>query len=314
MSRSIGKITYLGLSLLLALSLLVAGCGQSKPAEKKDSAAGGQKVIKFGVPTPLSAPGDYKAGEINSNTLKMAQEQINNAGGINGAKIELVIGDDQGNTSKGVSLVQKMITEDKVSAILGPWHGSVALAQAKVADEKKVPILIHYSWPDEITSMHSDYIFRVSPFNSEIADLLVPFVKGQNYKNIAIMAEDSSYGTGFGNAMKKAVEKEGIKATLVVFPSNSMDLTPQLMDLKRANPQPELLVVASVYQPMYLIPKQAKEVGLNAQVMAGWDYPSWSQDFWKTVGDAGKGILYPAFYSPKITLSPMGEKFKTDYK
>jgi len=315
--RKVGRISVLVFSLIMALALVLSGCGGSKPAEKKDApAGGGDKVVKIGVPTPMSAPGDYKSGEINLNTLKMGAEQINAAGGVNGSKIELVIGDDQGNTSKGVSLVQKMISEDKVCAILGPWHGSVALAQAKVADEKKVPIMLHYSWPDEITAMHSDYVFRTSPFNSEIADLLIPYLKSKNYKTIAVLAEDSSYGTGFGSAMKKAAEKEGMAATLVVFPSNAIDFTPQLMDLKRAKPQPELLIVASVYQPMYLIPKQAHEVGLSpkTQIMAGWDYPSWSPDFWKTVGEAGKGILYPAFESASMNLTPLGQKFKKDYK
>jgi branched-chain amino acid transport system substrate-binding protein len=309
--------------LALVMLLIATACSNSQSSSQPQGSnqsegsqnQGSSDPIKIGVPTPLSAPGDYKAGEINVNVAKLAQEHINSAGGINGRNIELVISDDQGNVAKGVSLVQSMITKDKVSAIVGVWHGSVAQAQVKVADEHKVPILLHYSWPDEITQMHSDYVFRVSPFNSQIAQLIAPFIAEQGYKNVVVMAEDSSYGIGFSKALEKAGAASGFNVQTIVFPSDSTDLSPELLKLKQGN-QPDLLVVASVYQPMYLIPKQAGEVGLlpDTQILAGWDYPSWSEEFWPTVGEYGKGILYPSFYAPQLTLSELGQKFKEDYK
>jgi branched-chain amino acid transport system substrate-binding protein len=299
---------------ILIVALAISGCAQKQVSQESQS--GTDETIKLGVPTPLSAPGDYKSGEINVNTLKLAQEQVNSEGGVNGRKIELVIADDQGNVSKGVTLVQNMINKDKVSAILGVWHGSIAQAQVKVADKSKVPILLHYSWPDDITQLHSDYVFRVSPFNSEIAQLIGPFIKEKGFKNVVVTAEDSSYGTGFSKAMEKVGTESGFKVTTVIFPSDSTDLSPELLKLKQMPEQPDLLIVASVYQPMYLIPKQAGEVGLlpKTQIMAGWDYPSWSTEFWPTVGDAGKGILYPSFYAPQLTLTSLGTKFKEAYK
>lgn len=301
------------LVVFIVLGLVLSGCGQATKTSS-GTASSESSVIKFGVTTPMSAPGDVKSGEININTLKLAQKEINDQGGINGKKVELVIGDDAGNSAKGVSLVQKFITEDKVSAILGAWHGSVAQAQSKVAADNKVPFLLHYSWPDEITAMHSDYIFRVSPYNSQIAQLLTPFIK-EHYKNVAVMAEDSAFGTGIADALKAQGEKNGFNVTTRVFPSSSMDLSPQLLELKNLNPRPDLLLIASVYQPMYIIPKQAKEVGLTpgTQLMAAWDYPSWDTEFWKTAGEGGKGILYPAFYYDKMNLSDLGKHFKEAY-
>jgi branched-chain amino acid transport system substrate-binding protein len=313
--------------LTLVLLIALAACGNSSTGGQSQGGGqsgggsgqnqgGGGDPIKIGVPTPLSAPGDYKAGEINVNTVKLAQEHINNAGGINGRNVELVISDDQGNVAKGVSLVQSMITKDNVSGIVGVWHANVALAQVKVADEQKVPILLHYSWPDEITQMHSDYVFRVSPFNSQIAQLIAPFIVEQGYKNVAIMAEDSSYGIGFSKALEKAGQENGFNVETIVISSDSTDLSPELLKLKQKSPQPDLLVVASVYQPMYLIPKQAGDVGLypDTHILAGWDYPSWSEEFWPTVGEYGKGIMYPSFYAPQLTLTELGRKFKEDYK
>lgn len=311
------SITFLLLASIV-LTISTTACKRPSPGpsdEVSTKPPTPTEPIKIGVPTPLSPPADFKAGQINVNTLKLAANEVNRLGGVLGRQIELVIGDDEGNASKGVSLVQKMITQDKVSAILGVWHGSVALAQAKVAAQYKVPIIIHYSWPDEITAEHSDYIFRIGPFNSEIAQLLVPFIKEKGYKHVAVMAEDSSYGLGFSEALKKEGQKEGFQVTVKVFPSQALDLRPQLLELKNMSPRPDLLIVASVYQPMYLIPKQAFEVGLapQTQVMAGWDYPGWSAEFWKTVGQAGKGIMYPAFYHAEMTLTERGKKFKEAY-
>lgn len=301
------KITLTALLILtLAFGQMLTGCGSGS--------TGSTDPIKIGVTTPLSAPGDTVSGQINVNTLKLAAQEINDNGGVDGRQVELVIGDDAGNTAKGVSLIQKFATEDKVSAILGAWHGSVAQAQSVAATKYKVPFLLHYSWPDEITSAHSDFVFRVSPYNSEIASLLVPFIQEKGYKNIAVVAEDSSYGTGFSDALKAEGKNNGFDVTVRIVSSTTLDPSPQLLELKNMNPQPDLLVVASVYQPMYTIPKQARAVGLKCQILAGWDYPSWDAEFWPNVGSAGVGIMYPSFYSESMTLSDLGKDFKEAYK
>ena len=318
------------IAILVLVTPLVAACGATpepaqptaapQAAEPTTAAeptaaepAASSEPIKIGVTTPLSPPADVQAGEINVNTVKLAIQHLNEQGGALGRQFQEVIVDDMGDTATGVSAVTKLISEDKVSAIVGAWHGSVALAQSQVAAEQKVPILLHYSWPDDITAMHSDFVFRVSPYNSQIAALLIPFMKEQGYKNVAVMAEDSAYGTGFADGLTKVAAAEGIEVTTRVFPAESMDLSPQLLELKSLTPPVDLLVVAAVYQPMYLIPKQAREVGLECDIMAGWDYPGWSPDFWATAGEAGVGVFFPTFYSTALNLTPLGTKFKEAY-
>jgi branched-chain amino acid transport system substrate-binding protein len=275
---------------------------------------GGQTadVVKLGLVTPLSAPGDYESGQINVKTAELAVDELNQKGGILGKKVILVKADDEGKPAVGVTAVQRMIANDKVSAIVGAWHSSVALAQAKVSDRMGVPMFFHYSWTDDLTAQHSDYIFRVSPFNSEIAALLVPFLIGKGYKNIAVMHETTAYGTGFADALAKLAGERGINVTQIGFPAEAQDLKPQLLELKSMKPRPELLVVSSVYQAMYLVPKQAHEIGLapETEVLAGWDYPGWSPEWWEVMGDKGVGVMYPTFSCAKLTLTSLGEHFK----
>ena len=268
--------------------------------------------IKIGLVTPLSAPGDYEAGKINVQTVELAVEQLNQKGGILGRKVVLVKADDEGKPAVGATAVQRLIANDKVSAIVGAWHGSVAVAQAKIADKMGVPIFFHYSWPDDLTTMHSNYVFRISPYNSQIAGLVVPFLVQKGFKNVAVMHETTAYGTGFAEALAKAGKAKGINVTLKGFPSEAQDLKPQLLELKAMKTKPDLLVVSSVYQAMYLIPKQAYEVGLapDTKILAGWDYPGWSPEWWEVMGEKGVGVMYPTFDSPKLKLMSLGEQFK----
>jgi branched-chain amino acid transport system substrate-binding protein len=289
----LGLIVFLGI-----FTLLPSG---SKAAE-----------IKIGLVTPLSAPGDYEAGKINVQTVELAVEELNRKGGILGSKVVLVKADDEGKPAVGVTAVQRVIGNDKVSAIVGAWHGSVALAQAKIADKMGVPMFFHYSWPDDLTTMHSNYVFRVSPYNSQIANLLIPFVVQKGFKNIAVLHETTAYGTGFADAFVKACKEKGINMVQKGFPAESQDLKPQLLELKAMKTKPDLLVVSSVYQAMYLIPKQAYEVGLapDTKILAGWDYPGWSPEWWEVMGEKGVGVMYPTFYSSKLKLMSLGEQFK----
>ena len=268
--------------------------------------------IKIGLVTPLSAPGDYEAGKINVQTVELAVDELNRKGGILGSKVVLVKADDEGKPAVGVTAVQRVIGNDKVSAIVGAWHGSVALAQAKIADKMAVPMFFHYSWPDDLTTMHSNYVFRVSPYNSQIANLLIPFVIQKGFKNIAVLHETTAYGTGFADAFVKAAKEKGINMVQKGFPAESQDLKPQLLELKAMKAKPDLLVVSSVYQAMYLIPKQAYEVGLapDTKILAGWDYPGWSPEWWEVMGEKGVGVMYPTFYSSKLKLMSLGEQFK----
>jgi branched-chain amino acid transport system substrate-binding protein len=274
-----------------------------------------EDVIKIGLITPLSAPGDYKSGDINVKTAELAVEELNTKGGILGKKVVVVKADDEGKPAVGVVAIKRMIATEKVSAIVGLWHSSVAVAQAKVATQMGVPIMLHYSWTDQLTEGQSEYIYRVGPFNSEIANLLLPYLVKSGFKTIAVMYETTAFGTGFADATAKVAEAKGIKVYKIDFPAEATDLTPQLLVLKAKDPSPEVLIVAAVYQAMNLIPKQAFEIGLAPKcgILACWDWPTYP-DFWEIMGEKGVGVTYATFESAKLKLSPLGEHFKKAFK
>ncbi|HDI07873.1 MAG TPA: hypothetical protein ENF76_05880 [Candidatus Bathyarchaeota archaeon] len=304
------KVKYVAVAVIIIAIVIAAAVYffyLPKPAE----------TIKIGLTTPLSSPGDYKSGEINKKTAELAIKHINEEGGVLGKNLSLVVADDQGKVDVGVSAVERLITEENVVAIVGIWHSSVALAQKEKCIEYGVPIFAHYTWADDFTADHSEWVFRVSPYNSEIAKLILPYIVDEGYEHVAVMAEDTDYGLGFANAFKTEAEAEGINVTIVEFPYDATDLRSQLTELKNMANPPDLLLIASVYEAGYVIPVQAYEVGLapDCDIMAGWDYPGWSPEWWETTGEYGVNVTYPTFYHPeKLSLTSIGQKFRNDYK
>jgi len=270
-------------------------------------------TIKLGLVTPLST-GDFRSGKINVQTVELAVEELNAKGGILGKKVEVVIADDEGKPASGVIAIKRMIASQKVSAVVGLWHSSVAVAQEKVATQMQVPIMLHYSWTDDLTAGHSDYVYRVGPFNAEIAQLAMPYIK-KNFKNMAIMYETNAFGTGFAKYLEKIAKADGINVYSIGYPQEATDLKPQLLELKAKSPRPELLVIAAVYEATNLIPKQAYEIGLapEMQILCSWDWPTYPA-FHEILGDKGVGVTYATFESDELKLSPLGEKFKKAYK
>jgi branched-chain amino acid transport system substrate-binding protein len=263
--------------------------------------------------TPLST-GDFRSGKINVQTVELAVEELNAKGGILGKKVEVVTADDEGKPAAGVIAIKRMIASEKVSAVVGLWHSSVAVAQEKVATQMQVPILLHYSWTDDLTAGHSDYVYRVGPFNAEIAQLALPYIE-KNFKTMAIMYETNAFGTGFAGYLEKIAKAKGISVYSIGYPQEATDLKPQLLELKAKSPKPELLVIAAVYEATNLIPKQAYEIGLapEMQILCSWDWPTYPA-FQEILGDKGVGVTYATFESDKLKLSPLGENFKKTYK
>src|SRR4030042_2910877 len=113
--------------------------------------ADAQDVIKIGIVAPLSAPGGVETGQALVDGAKIAAEEINAGGGLLGRKLELVIGDTSGQPEKGTAVMERLITLDKVVAVGGEAHSSVALAEIEVAHRYGIPIVIAEAWSDSVT-------------------------------------------------------------------------------------------------------------------------------------------------------------------
>lgn len=268
--------------------------------------------IVLGLVSPLSEPGDARSGEAIKKTADLWVKMTNDAGGIIGRKVKLAVYDDQGKVEVGVTGTERAITENKASAILGVWSSSVTLGEMEVAKAYNVPLLTFYSWSDEITEKNYPQVFRIGPYNSQIAAQMVPFVKERGYKKVVVLAEDTAYGLGFAKAFEAAAKAlPDLSLEVVQFQAQTQDLTAHMS--KIAASKPDAVIVQTVFAATNLSIKQGREVGLKADIITGWDWPL-LPDFWSTVGEAGVGVIYPTFSDPSMTVTPVGKAFIDSYK
>src|SRR5512136_699870 len=151
-------------------------------------------AVKVGVVLPLTGA-EAKFGEIEKRSFDMALEEINAKGGIKGEPLELIVEDDTGRPDVGRSVVEKLITKDKVVMVGGGYSSSVTYAVAGVCQQNKMPFLVNTGAADNITSSGWDYIFRLNPPVSEYAgaieSMLTEVIKP---KTVGILHENTLFG------------------------------------------------------------------------------------------------------------------------
>ena len=156
-------------------------CARRLGAMLLGGAAAAQDTIKIGVTQPLTgafaASGNYVA-----QGAKIAEEEINKAGGVLGKKIQLIVEDNKSNPTEAVATAEKLIVRDKVPVMLGAWSSTLTLAVMPKLEEYKVPMLVETSSSGKITTSGNPYIFRISPTSEMEAKAFTPLFKKHEHQ------------------------------------------------------------------------------------------------------------------------------------
>jgi branched-chain amino acid transport system substrate-binding protein len=225
-------------------------------------------AVKVGVVLPLTGA-EAKFGEIEKRSFDMALEEINAKGGIKGEPLELIVEDDTGRPDVGRSVVEKLITKDKVVMVGGGYSSSVTYAVAGVCQQNKMPFLVNTGAADNITSSGWDYIFRLNPPVSEYAgaieSMLTEVIKP---KTVAILHENTLFGTSGAKSFDETCKKLGYKVLLKEgYESGGIDFKPILVKVRQLNP--DILYMVSYIMDASLLMKQAKELKLTPKMFIG---------------------------------------------
>jgi branched-chain amino acid transport system substrate-binding protein len=290
----------------LGLGAFLAGAG----------AAGAAEPIKIGAPIAMSAPGSVAQGKEVRDGLTIAQEMLNKKGGVLGRKVEILYEDHQGIPEKGRAAVEKLITRDQVVAITGEHASSVTLADIEVAHRYNIPLVNTNAWSDAVRLKGYAQVFNRSNYNSRVAEAMAEVIGKMKLKSVVAFAENTDYGTGQAEAMKKALARVApdVKFTSRVLDRAAKDFTPAALPLKAE--RPDMVVTIMIPPASYLLMNQLYENGV-APSRQTWlydgagvaDYP----DFWDNVKDAGVGLLSFGLYHPKMSLTPVGREIREIY-
>ena len=295
-------------AVLLVPGLAAAGC-----ATNTVSASSGDVVV--GISIPLSPPGDAASGQLIQRGAELGAKYVNDHGGVlGGRKIVLAIQDSKGTPDVGVAAYRSLVSGSHAVAVTGFFHSSVNVAVNEVAKEIGVPTLSTQGSAADITGKHYDVAFRTHVVDPIRVGAWMQFIQEKGFKHIAIIAEDTDYGTGLvKQTTEQAAKVPGLQVQSVIFDHTATDFTTQLLKIKAS--KPDLVINIGVGQPADLILDQASTIGLYPQVpmLISYDAPV-RPDFWKLHPKNGAGIYFTAYYSPKQPLSDAGKWLAKEYK
>ncbi|WP_051271305.1 ABC transporter substrate-binding protein [Shimazuella kribbensis] len=254
-----------GLIFILVFSLLVGCSGAGQNSD----------TIKIGWFGPLTGP-TATDGIHSRDASQLAIDQVNAQGGINGKKLELIAVDDQGKPEEALKAVQKLINSDRVVSIIDGAYSGPSKTVAPKVQKAKVPMVAAYVVHPDVTK-GGDYVNRViytGPVQGKaMADYAVNELKK---KNIAVLYVDIDYGKSIYGSFKENATQMGAKIAIErSFKMGDKNFNSLLTAVKSANP--DALYIVGYYNESSAIVKQAKEVGLNVQMLGvdGFDSPKY---------------------------------------
>ncbi len=271
-------------------------------------------TIKIGI--IASQNGELSPWGIDSiNGAKLAVKEANEAGGVNGKKIELIVGDSNSKPEFGKSAAEKLISQDKVVALLGEVASGITAQVALTAFEKGVPLVSVGATRTDITQTGSN-IYRVCYTDDFQGAVMARFAYDQlNLRNIAMMTDNKQpYSTGLSASFRKRFTELG--GTIVdeqFYESGQTQFQGQLSNIKAKNP--DGMFLSGYFNEVGPIARQTKEIGLNVKLLGG---DGWDSAQILTSGGAGiVGGYFCNHYSEKEDRPVVHDflaKWKAEYK
>ena len=295
---------------LLPAAIVVMALAFSCTRKPVDTNAPDRSTIKIGFFGDLSGP-TFNFGKSAINGVLMAAEEINQQGGINHRRIDVVIEDDKGSPEEAARLTAKLIDKDKVVAVIGAGTSGNSRAAAPKAQTSHVP-LISPSSTDPAVTQAGDYIFRacfVDSFQGEVmASFAINTLKAQ--KAAILFDFNSPYGRGLTDYFKNSFAKLGGRiVSEQSYAQGDADFKGQLSTIRSA--EPDVIYIPGYYGDVALIAKQARMIGLTQPLLGGdgWDAP----ELWQLGGDSLNGAYITTHYSVD-NPSPVIQAFVDTYK
>lgn len=254
---------------------------------------------------------DATFGKSTDKGVRMAQDEINDKGGIRGKKIKLVTLDDQGKSEEAAAVVTRLITQNKVVAIIGEVASSRTKAAAPIAQSNKVPLITPSSTNPEITKI-GDYVFRVCFIDPFQGYVMAKFAhENLKLKKAAIIRDvKSDYSVGLADVFAAEFKKMGGEIVSdSSYQAGDIDFKAQLTEIRSKNP--EAIFIPGYYTEVGLIAQQARQLGIKAPLLGG---DGWDSSKLTEIGkDAVNGSYFSNHYTTEST-DPAVTEFIKKYK
>jgi branched-chain amino acid transport system substrate-binding protein len=300
----------LALSCAAALSFAIAGHASAE-----------DKVVKLGAIFPLT--GNAASAGLHAKAgLEVALDIINNAhpelgnfplaknaglAGLGGAKLEISFADNQGSPATGQNQALRLITEEKVVALTGAYQSGITLTTSAIAEKYGIPFVNGESVAANLTERGFKWFFRTTPIASDFVGVYSDFLKdmkaqGAKTDNIALVHDNTEYGTSVANTLSAGFKEKGLSVLDVAYPSNATDLQTQVLQLKEK--KPDVLIMISYTSDAILFAKTFQAQDYKPPMIIADDSGYSDPSFIKAVGKISQGTFNRSSWSVGPAGSP----------
>ena len=233
-----------------------------------------QAPLKIGA--SLSLTGTYaKPGTYQKEGYEICADELNAKGGLLGRKVEFVMYDDQSSTQTAQRLYEKLITEDKVEAVMGPYSSAITESVAGISEKYKKVMVSPLAATTSIFRQGRKYIFMVISPAEFYLEGLVDMGAKRGLKTIAIVNEDTLFPKATVVGTEELAKKRGLQVVLrEAYPKGNTDFSALLVKIKAVNP--DIIAAATYFDDAVAITRQMKELNVSPKmfgVTVGGDIP-----------------------------------------
>ncbi len=268
-----------------------------------------EKAFKVGIPLPLTGA-QAKFGEMEKQAYEMAAEELNAQGGVKGRKLALDIQDSGGKPETATAIVEKFITVDKYPIVVGEYTSQCSYAVAGVAEKYQTPYLVVTGAADEITQQGWKYVFRLNPPSSLYNTGVYGFFEAvAQPKSIALLYENTDFGTSTSQAMKDYCEAKGIPVLLAEgYQSGAIDFKPILQKVKSL--RPDILYMVSYLLDASLLMRQSRELDINPRAFVGGAAGFTLPEFLQNAAEASEYVISGTLWTQQVKYAGAREFFE----
>jgi len=285
----VARVLVAVVSALALVSAVMGGC------VGKGGSTGPKDVIYLGFVGPLTGP-CAASGQQMLNGAKLAVKMLNEAGGVNGRRVELVVADDRADPKEAASIANKFVADNRIVAVAGHYNSSNVLASAPICAEGKLA-MTHVGVSPNISRQTAPTMFRISvTAAAQAKDIAKWIFAEENLRSLAIIYENTDYGRGEGGALEREFQALGGNVCYkgLYQLGETKDFTGILTAMKGTNPQAAF--ISGGYTEAALIVKQAKGLGVNVPFFGSDGF--YEEDFIRLAGDAAEGVRITGLYVP----------------
>jgi branched-chain amino acid transport system substrate-binding protein len=228
-------------------------------------AAQAQEIVTLGIVTAQTGP-LAAAGKFQMNGFNLAVDQVNKTGfdvaGKN-YKLALKVYDTKCNTSEGASAMQRLISVDQVSIVLGELCSPVVSAEAPLAQDEKVPLIITVPTAINLTEQNNPYLFRINAHNGQLNAALVDYIKSVDAEPLAFIAWNNDAGRGGVNGVKALLPKDYKIGYTGFFNVGEVDFSNHITNIRNSGAKSVMLFMDE--EPGALAIRQIRDAGLKVK-------------------------------------------------